>query len=620
MRAVGTPATLGTTLGTTFGSADAPAGGTQTPGGASDRGAPALPFAAMLATRLARPTSGSASSARGEAASERDEAAGDEDLGPDASLLTSGPLPAPTAALLPAATTAAPAATTPNANVRHASRDANSLAPALRERLGRVVTRMQREYGHDVQIAEAGRTQARQDYLFTQGRTRSGPVVTWTHDSAHTRGRAVDVTIDGGYDDAAAFARLQQIAQAEGLRTLGARDPGHLELPRDVPGDVPALALGDGAAARITVESFGVRTEPSVAAVAPVAQVASVAAVAPVATVASIAVPGAAATPGLSLPANEAAHADAHDAVRSADHGPGRNATHARPSPDRDGGAAELPRASRPVPAPAAGDARPRGERERSDDRPAGGRDDARDPRVAAAPREVTPAAPVASAVADVAAASPGGPALSAASAATASATPAGGPLLGAVAAERIARVLDAQQAAAPRTISHLTLRVERADGGDDRIRLDLRGRAVEARIDVADLGAADHLAAHTPELRAALAERGLTTDDVRVRSTGGGALGTASLSTSVSGVAARAGAAVDTSSQHASDGDPGDPTPRDSGGGSERQPDERPSGRGPRDGAAADGGARDQRRDRRPAPDAYLDLPAPHAAGRTTH
>lgn len=106
------------------------------------------------------------------------------------------------------------------------------LNPELRERLQRVISRMQNEYNHDVTVVETVRLQERQDWLFEQGRSRPGNIVTWTQNSAHTRGDAVDVLIDGKWENAAGYARLQRIAREEGLRTLGMKDPGHLELLR----------------------------------------------------------------------------------------------------------------------------------------------------------------------------------------------------------------------------------------------------------------------------------------------------------------------------------------------------------------------------------------------------
>lgn len=146
------------------------------------------------------------------------------------------------------------------------------LDPDLRARVERVVERMKNEYGHDVTVVETVRSQERQDWLYEQGRTREGSVVTWTRDSAHTHGEAVDVIIDGSYQNAAGFARLQRIAREEGLRTLGMKDPGHLELAQR------------SASSRTTTQSAANTNDPAGAAgVARVAGVASVATVARVA-------------------------------------------------------------------------------------------------------------------------------------------------------------------------------------------------------------------------------------------------------------------------------------------------------------------------------------------------
>ncbi len=109
-------------------------------------------------------------------------------------------------------------------------RSMEKLHPALQRRVERVIERMRSEYGHEVQLVEGRRTAERQDYLYAQGRTRTGPVVTWTRDSRHTQGQAADLMVDGGWNDPSAYERLNRIAQSEGLRTLGTTDPGHVEL------------------------------------------------------------------------------------------------------------------------------------------------------------------------------------------------------------------------------------------------------------------------------------------------------------------------------------------------------------------------------------------------------
>lgn len=182
----------------------------------------------------------------------------------------------------PAVTTVA-ATTGAATTVATPARDLTGVSPELQARVQRVIERMQQEYGHDVTIVETTRTQARQDWLYEQGRTRDGQVVTWTRDSAHTRGDAVDVLIDGSYTNAEGFARLQRIAREEGLRTLGPRDPGHLELPRNGGEATGALLAAAPRAARMPE---GTESMPAARGMARVAGVAGVATVATVATAA----------------------------------------------------------------------------------------------------------------------------------------------------------------------------------------------------------------------------------------------------------------------------------------------------------------------------------------------
>lgn len=178
------------------------------------------------------------------------------------------------------------------------------LDPAFRERLERVMDRMQREFGHEVTVVETVRSQARQDALYAQGRTTPGPVVTWTRNSKHSQGRAADLMVDSAWENPLGYTHLAQIAKQEGLRTLGARDPGHVELPGDdaVSGETLSTLLhnlqgeaSDGAQSyRATVgeRSDAGSQASTMARVANVAQVARVATVASVAKVATVARPG----------------------------------------------------------------------------------------------------------------------------------------------------------------------------------------------------------------------------------------------------------------------------------------------------------------------------------------
>ena len=87
----------------------------------------------------------------------------------------------------------------------------NGVNPALVS----VVKRASARLPFDILVIEGVRTQARQDELYAQGRTKPGKVVTWTRSSKHIIGQAVDIApqIAGAipWGDAAKF---DQIAQA----------------------------------------------------------------------------------------------------------------------------------------------------------------------------------------------------------------------------------------------------------------------------------------------------------------------------------------------------------------------------------------------------------------------
>ncbi|MFN9213906.1 MAG: hypothetical protein ACK6DK_04925, partial [Gemmatimonadota bacterium] len=199
--------------------------------GASSRTSPASRVTPASSARVTPASSARVTRAEADDAEEADEAASADAAtrADDAAAHDEAVVP-PAAVLPPAAVPPTPLAVVPP--VATSSHDAAlaTVQPALRDRLERVIERMQREFGHDVRVVEGRRSQARQDALYAQGRTAPGPVVTWTRDSAHRDGAAVDVMINGGYDDAAAFRTLARIAAEEGLRTLGPRDPGHLEV------------------------------------------------------------------------------------------------------------------------------------------------------------------------------------------------------------------------------------------------------------------------------------------------------------------------------------------------------------------------------------------------------
>lgn len=70
-------------------------------------------------------------------------------------------------------------------------RDMNHLSQLIRGRAESWLAAV-RKAGFQVQVIETFRTAARQDYLYSQGRSIPGPVVTQTRDSAHEYGVALD--------------------------------------------------------------------------------------------------------------------------------------------------------------------------------------------------------------------------------------------------------------------------------------------------------------------------------------------------------------------------------------------------------------------------------------------
>ncbi len=457
--------------------------------------------------------------------------------------------------------------------VDHVDRSLDHLSPEFRSRLERVIERMEREFGHDVRLVEGFRAQERQEHLYAQGRTRPGPVVTWTLASAHTDGRAADLLVDGSYDNPLGYERLARVARQEGLRTLGAFDQGHVELPANsvsTPGTARESGGGSGAgsadamhpgkagearnaAAEFTAGQTRIAATSSpagVAQVASVARVARVATVAPVARVASFGGSGAAsgATSGSAL---------AHGAARTA---PAAGAASAGAASVSQGAAA-----GSEVAGVTGGASREDGGREPGDERSA----------ERGSERYATEA--------DSWSAVDGGGRMGSVGRTTAVSGGAGTP--GTEGAERVARIAELQDAADAQPLSRITLRLEDADGGPGRIRIDLRGGAVDADVSVADPREVARLEGNTRELRQALQREGLTLDALRAHTTAGAAERGEALRPGIATSPAENGAANGSStgeSQRERRGgeDAGEAPHRDPGSGRQRSPREH-NGRG---------------------------------------
>ena len=370
------------------------------------------------------------------------------------------------------------------------------LDPEFRRRLERVMERMRNEYGHEVRLVEGFRDAARQAYLYAQGRTRPGPIVTWTLDSAHQHGRAADLLVDGRYDNPEGYARLAQVAREEGLRTLGPVDAGHVELPRPA-AEVRAASEATAPEARDAIARQGnAMASQGDAITRPGDAVARPATPAAVASVAPVAAPDAAAVARVAAVARAAPVAHAAPVAPLARAGqPSRH--EADPRTARDDARV------RPTELGAATRAMRRGEREASRgiaaaDAPDGG---GLDP---AASRGVEAAA------GDVATrgASPGSVAAEI------------GGATGAGDVERVAQVLELQEAAAAAPRSTVVLRFEDGGGGAGRIRVDLRGTAVNAEISTPDAQLAARLDSRIDALEQALRREGLVPETLRAHVT----------------------------------------------------------------------------------------------------
>jgi len=169
--------------------------------------------------------------------------------------------------------------------------DLEQVDPEMRARLERVIGRMRSEFGHNVTVVEAYRTPERQAALYAQGRSAPGQVVTWTEQSMHSEGLAVDVMVDGSWAPHEGYRRLGRIAAEEGLRTLWPNDPGHIQMDRAAAGTTQT---------ETTPRMASIATVATVAAPAPQAELATpalVATVAPPAQPAELAAPAAPALP-----------------------------------------------------------------------------------------------------------------------------------------------------------------------------------------------------------------------------------------------------------------------------------------------------------------------------------
>jgi peptidoglycan L-alanyl-D-glutamate endopeptidase CwlK len=112
------------------------------------------------------------------------------------------------------------------------------LWPTFAQRVQTAVAEVNK-MGYPIAVFEAWRSPQRQDWLYAQGRTRPGKIVTnakaW--ESAHQLGLAVDVVqmIKGKPSWEFDPAKIAQSFIDEGLEWLGPRDAYHFQLTAGIP-------------------------------------------------------------------------------------------------------------------------------------------------------------------------------------------------------------------------------------------------------------------------------------------------------------------------------------------------------------------------------------------------
>lgn len=104
-------------------------------------------------------------------------------------------------------------------SVTQTIRDLSELLPVAQQACRLLFQECYKAGIQNIFVTETYRPQARQNYLYEQGRTRSGPIVTWTKASRHTSRLAWDIACSSpaALYDAALLSRVGAIARKLGI-------------------------------------------------------------------------------------------------------------------------------------------------------------------------------------------------------------------------------------------------------------------------------------------------------------------------------------------------------------------------------------------------------------------
>ncbi|SFD61132.1 M15 family metallopeptidase [Bacillus sp. UNCCL81] len=103
-------------------------------------------------------------------------------------------------------------------DVTKSCRDINELLPVA-QKACKLFLKECKKANLDIFITETYRSQERQDYLYSYGRTREGEKVTWTRSSNHTGRLAWDIAVNKPKDlyDFTSFKKAGEIAKKLGI-------------------------------------------------------------------------------------------------------------------------------------------------------------------------------------------------------------------------------------------------------------------------------------------------------------------------------------------------------------------------------------------------------------------
>ena len=121
--------------------------------------------------------------------------------------------------------------------VTMANRDIKSLQPIAQQAAQLFLDECKRR-NIPIFVTEYHRSQARQNYLYEQGRTRPGNIVTWTKTSNHTAGYAWDIAVNPPNDlyDSKIIAKAGQVAKELGIEWGGdwkEKDTPHFQVSKN---------------------------------------------------------------------------------------------------------------------------------------------------------------------------------------------------------------------------------------------------------------------------------------------------------------------------------------------------------------------------------------------------